>query len=343
MAIHAYVGKPGHGKSYGVVEHVVIPSLKQNRHVYTNIPLCADKLLALFGGNITQLPSNWFEIEDLGDILPPGAVAVIDECWRRWPSGQNVNQAKLADKSLLAEHRHRVDTKNNSMRIVLVTQDLAQISSWVRLLVETTFRIRKYNKKSYKVDVYQGSVTGDAPPRSKLVSSQPGRFNKEIFTYYQSATLSQSGMVGDESSADSRASILRSPALWACMAAVFILFPLGVAGVYRFFASSPSSIGSHSNKEVPAHSVPPEPPLSTSWRLVGFVHPSRPDPNSKAISEALALISDTNGNTRYISFSHCRYVADFTEAYCMVDGMKITGWALKKTIPIVGGLIGGGG
>jgi len=38
MAIDAYTGMPGHGKSYGVVEHVIIPSLKQGRHVVTNTP-----------------------------------------------------------------------------------------------------------------------------------------------------------------------------------------------------------------------------------------------------------------------------------------------------------------
>lgn len=343
MAIHAYVGKPGHGKSYGVVEHVVIPSLKQNRHVYTNIPLCADELLAVFGGNITQLPVDWFELEDLGVILPPGAVAVIDECWRRWPSGQNVNQAKLTDKSLLAEHRHRVDSKNNSMRVVLVTQDLAQISSWVRLLVETTFRIRKFNKKLYKVDMYQGAVTGDSPPRSKLSVTKPGTFKKEIFSYYKSATLSESGSVGDESSADGRSSILRSFGLWSALGCFVVCIVLGVYFVKKFFATDQPGVKHSLSVSTPKQpSAPAELPISTTWRLVGFVHPSKPDPSSNVVSEALALVADNNGNTRYISFAHCRYFPDFTEAYCLVDGFKITNWSLKKPNPITGGLIGGG-
>jgi len=343
MAIHAYVGKPGHGKSYGVVEHVVVPSLKQGRHVYTNIPLRADELLAIFGGNITQLPDDWYEIDDLGDILPPGAVAVIDECWRRWPSGQNVNQARLSDKSLLSEHRHRVDAKNNSMRVVLVTQDLAQISSWVRLLVETTFRIRKFNKKAYKVDIYQGAVTGESPPRSKLTSSKPGIFKKEIFSYYKSATLSVSGTVGDESSADGRANILRSFGLWAAVVFCLLFILFGVFGVKRFFSSGSPAVEASTPPE--AHkpvAKAVEFPVSTTWRLVGFVHPSRPSSSPKAASKSLALIADINGNTRYVSFLHCRYFEDNTEAYCILDGAKITNWALKKPIPVVGGLIGGG-
>lgn len=347
MAIHAYVGKPGHGKSYGVVEHVVIPSLKQNRHVVTNIPLAVDDLLAAFGGNVTQLPSNWFELSDLADVIPAGSVAIIDECWRRWPAGQNVNHANFTDKSLLAEHRHRVDEKGNSMRVVLVTQDLAQISSWVRLLIETTYRIRKLSKKAFKVDIYNGAVTGDAPSKTKLLRTTAGTFKSTIFPFYKSATQSNSGEVGDESSADGRSSILRSFGLWASLICALVLVLVGIFFVKKFFSTDAPGVKHVSSASAPAKGpavppAPPEPPISTTWRLVGFVHPSKPDPSSRAISESLALIADANGNTRYISFSHCRYFPDYTEAYCLVDGFKITNWSLKKPNSIVGGLIGGG-
>ena len=162
------VGKPGHGKTYGVVERVVIPSLKQGRHVVTNIPLNADELLADFGGTIQQLPIDWFELPDLSEYVLNGCVLIIDEAWRRWPQGQKSNQANPWDKTLLAEHRHMVDARNNSMRIVIVTQDLSQIPSWARTLIETTFRVVKISKKLYRVDVYSGVVTGDKPPVSNL-------------------------------------------------------------------------------------------------------------------------------------------------------------------------------
>ena len=344
MAIHGYVGKPGAGKTYGVTEHVVIPSLKQDRHVVTNIPLSVDDLLATFGGKITQLPADWYEHPDLFELFPAGCVAIIDECWRRWPAGQNVNHANFIDKSLLAEHRHRVDDKNNSMRVVLVTQDLAQISSWVRLLIETTYRIRKLSKKAFKVDIYNGAVTGDAPSKSKLVRTTAGTFKPSVFVFYKSATQSSSGAVGDESAADGRASILRSFGLWATAGAFVLFMGLGIYGVKSFFSSDspgvaePITSTAKSNKPIKS----PESPISTTWRLVGFIHPSKPDPSSKLVSEALALVADNNGNTRYVSFSHCRYFPDFTEAYCLVDGFKITNWSLKKPNPITGGLIGGG-
>lgn len=343
MAIHAYVGKPGHGKSYGVVEHVVIPSLKQDRHVVTNIPLAIDDLLATYGGKVTQLPSDWYELNDLSEIIPPGCVAIIDECWRRWPAGQNTNHANFIDKALLAEHRHRVDEKNNSMRVVLVTQDLAQISSWVRLLIETTYRIRKLSKKAFKVDIYNGAVTGDAPSKSKLVRTTAGTFKSSVYLFYKSATQSSSGAVGDESSADGRSSILRSFGLWAALGCFVVCMVFGVYFVKRFFTTDQPGVKHPPPVSTPKQPrAPAEPPISTTWRLVGFVHPSKPDPSSTVVSEALALVADNNGNTRYISFSHCRYFPDFTEAYCLVDGFKITNWSLKKSNPITGGLIGGG-
>ena len=344
MAIHAYVGKPGHGKSYGSVEHVVIPSLKQGRHVVTNIPLNADSLLAEFGGNITQLPEDWHEVDDLGDFLPPGCVAIIDECWRRWPSGVNTNQARQTDKSLLSEHRHRVDDKNNSMRFVLVTQDLAQISNWVRLLVETTYRIRKMSKHLYKVEMYNGCVTGDAPPKSKLIRSTGGTFKTDIYCHYKSATQSSTGEVGDESAADERASYLRSYSLWAYLVGgiIFLLFGIYLASGFLSPDKNKSDQVTQSAHHALAPVKPVAPPVSTTWRLVGFVHPSRPDPNYRGISEALAVISDASGNTRYVSFRHCRYSDDFTETYCDVDGSRITSWAMRKP-NIVNGLIGVGG
>lgn len=342
MAIHAYVGKPGHGKSYGVVEHVVIPSLKQDRHVVTNIPLSIDDLLSTYGGKISQLPSDWYELADLSEIIPPGCVAIIDECWRRWPAGQNGNHANKIDKELLHEHRHRVDDKNNSMRVVLVTQDLAQTSSWVRLLVETTYRIRKLSKKAYKVDIYNGAVTGDSPSRIKLVRTTAGTFKPSVYSFYKSATQSDSGSVGDESSADGRSSIFRSFGLWTTICAFVIFVGLGIYGVKRFFSSSEPIVADANSAPVKQPIKPVEFPISTTWRLVGFVHPSRPDPSSRVVSEAVALIADNNGNTRYISFAHCRYFPDFTEAFCLVDGFKITNWSLKKPNPITGGLIGGG-
>jgi zona occludens toxin len=278
MAIEAYVGLPGHGKSYGVVEHVIIPSIKEGRHVVTNIPLQCDDLIADFGGpgaQITQLPEDWFEREDMGDFIPPGSVAVLDELWRRWPAGLKANNALLADKSLLAEHRHRVDDKGRSMRIVLVTQDLSQIASWVRILVEQTYKMTKLtaigSTKKFRVDIYLGAPTGQNIPKSRLIRQTFGQYRKEIYRYYSSATQSATGNVGDESKADKRGTIWRSPLIIFSIVGPLTLGPLLVWWLYGYFMSGfgmVENVESELPETQPAESLalvnPPPPSLASS-------------------------------------------------------------------------------
>ncbi|EMM5790143.1 hypothetical protein AAH252_006395, partial [Pseudomonas aeruginosa] len=367
MAIDAYVGKPGHGKSYGVVEHVIIPSLKQDRHVVTNIPLEVDMLLMDFGGTIEQLPEDWFEREDLADFAPPGSVLVLDELWRRWPKGQKTNDAPMADKKLLAEHRHRVDKKNRSMRVVMVTQDLDQLASWATLLVETTYRIVKKSKTMFRVDIYNGVAKGDSPPKSKLLRSTAGRFKPDVYRYYKSATQSETGSVGDESKADSRASFLRSWGFWGLLGLIVVCLLVGIPGVVRFFtppqpkhAVAPTPVAGVAEQFQPAvapgaraaqavYGAPSGGPvLSSVWRIAGYVHAglgkadawrsrdgynAQPDqPISK--TSRVVIVSD-NGRTRFWPFERCRFFERTPDLYCDIDGERVTFWTGRGAISTV--------
>ncbi len=358
MAIDAYVGLPGHGKSYGVVEHVIIPSLKQGRHVVTNIPLNADALLMDFGGTIQQLPVDWFELKDLSEYATNGCVLVLDELWRRWPSGMLTNQASTEDKALLAEHRHRVDKENRSMRIVLVTQDLSQIANWVRVLVESTYRVSKKSKKFYVVSIYNGAVTGVRPPKSALLRQATGRFKKEVYVYYSSATQSQTGNVGDESKADSRSSIIKSWGLWALIITSLIGGIVGVMGIKSFF--TPKTIESvepeplqpqkqQTSAARASHSVyknvvskPTEPRLSTLWRVAGYVR--APSKRSATASQMLGVehvelnerVALVNGSRyRYVEMSQCSFFEGGIDIYCDVDGERITPWSGSGAVTTV--------
>lgn len=358
MAIDAYVGLPGHGKSYGVVEHVIIPSLKQGRHVVTNIPLNADALLMDFGGTIQQLPNDWFELKDLSEYAINGCVLVLDELWRRWPSGMLTNQASTEDKALLAEHRHRVDKDNRSMRIVLVTQDLSQIANWVRVLVESTYRVSKKSKKFYVVSIYNGAVTGVRPPKSALLRQATGRFKKEVYVYYSSATQSDTGNVGDESKADGRASILKSWGLWGLIAISLVGGLVGVIGVKKFF-TPPESVTNHV-KQVQAESAikpasrasqsvyrnvtskPTGPTLSTLWRVAGYVR--APSKRSATASQMLGVdhvelterVALVNGSRyRYVLMSQCAFFDGGIDIYCDIDGERVTPWTGSGAVTTV--------
>lgn len=358
MAIDAYVGLPGHGKSYGVVEHVIIPSLKQGRHVVTNIPLNADALLMDFGGTIQQLPVDWFELKDLSEYATNGCVLVLDELWRRWPSGMLTNQASTEDKALLAEHRHRVDKENRSMRIVLVTQDLSQIANWVRVLVESTYRVSKKSKKFYVVSIYNGAVTGVRPPKSALLRQATGRFKKEVYVYYSSATQSQTGNVGDESKADSRSSILKSWGLWGLIVISLIGGIVGVMGIKTFFTPKtiesvePAPVQPQKQQAPSARatqsvyknvvSKPTEPRLSTLWRVAGYVR--APSKRSATASQMLGVehvelnerVALVNGSRyRYVEMSQCSFFEGGIDIYCDLDGERITPWSGSGAVTTV--------
>lgn len=356
MAIDAYTGLPGHGKSYGVVEHVIIPSLAEGRHVVTNIPLEVDDLLADHGGpgaRITQLPPDWFERQDLADLIPAGAVAVLDELWRRWPAGLKSNNALLADKALLAEHRHRVDDKGRSMRIVLVTQDLAQVASWVRLLVEQTYRMTKLtaigSRKKFRVDVFQGAATGQTPPRSRLIRQLYGQYKPSVYRYYSSATQSATGQVGDESTADKRANIWRSPFMIFAMVAPLVGVPLFLWWVVSIFASGfgtlpedelppepvvlvnpPPPLPAPSVPDVPAVEVVQAPPLpsgpapSTVWRVAGYM--LRAEQAADGQPRDIVLLSSALYGLRRVPVDQCERLPDGINWQCVVDGQHVTPW-----------------
>lgn len=214
MTISAYTGLPGHGKSYGVVANIILPSLRQKRIVYTNIPLNDELCLDDFG--MVPIPfhiddiiknTNWFR-----DIFQAGSVIVIDEVWRLWPSGLKLTQAREGDKEFLAEHRHLVGDNGLSTEIVLVTQDLSQVASFARTLVENTFRVTKLSNlglnRGYRVDVYFGCVTGAKPNPKNREREIFGKFSKDVYKYYKSHTKSQTGEAGDETRTDKRFNIL---------------------------------------------------------------------------------------------------------------------------------------
>lgn len=316
MAINGYFGQPRSGKSYSVVEYVVIPALKQGRHVITNIPLQADLLVQVFGGEITQLDLDALDDPDLADKIPHGAVAILDESWRRWPAGQKVSAASKKDLRWLKEHGHRVSADGKAMQIVLVTQVAADLASWVRSLINHSFHMAKLDSigadKRFSIKVYKGCPTGDRIPAKALVRDAFGTYKPDIYQYYQSATQSESDTlnVGDEKAIDRRGSIWGSTTMKLILISVPVLFLSGIWGV-NYFLGMPDRIKAREAARHPERlQAPPlaplpdgsatmtvsgpsapsgklaalpvsaDPPPSPYWRVSGYIRPSDepPDP-----------------------------------------------------------------
>jgi zona occludens toxin len=280
LSVFAYVGFPGSGKSYSVVEQQILPALRAGRTVVTNMPMKVDLLRAevkSHGGQDCDIRS--FDIAralaDPNTILedvPAGAVWVVDEVYKLFPAGTAVSKVPDPFKQILAEHRHRVDANGDSMQVVFVCQDLAQIAAFARQLVETTFRTTKLTAvgmhKRFRVDVFNGPVQGANPPVSARLREIPGRYDSKIYRYYISHTLSESAKEGaNEVAIDRRANVLLRPLM--IMAPIFIVVAGGLA-VYHLYKrkdavmhpgdSAKGTIASMSTLQGPKVVGPPAPP-----------------------------------------------------------------------------------
>lgn len=215
MAISAYTGLPRHGKSYGVFEYVILPALKAGRTVYTNIPFYDDRMIeagyplpVCFDVKDIQSNPDWFQKD-----LPKGALLVLDECWRIWKSGMKATQVLEQHAEFLTMHGHQVGESGHTTEIVLVTQGLNQIASFVRELVETTYIVTKLVaigvSTKYRVDIYAGAVTGQKPPKTAMIRQLYGTYKPEVYSLYKSQTMNETGEHGDESSTDDRGNALK--------------------------------------------------------------------------------------------------------------------------------------
>lgn len=223
MSIYAYTGLPGSGKSYSVVEQQVLPALKSGRRLVTNVALKWDKLREAFPGcELVELPTQRVQADpsSIYEYVTPGSVLVLDEVWRLFPAGLKANHVPEPFRKLLAEHRHMVNDQGESCQIVLVTQDLAQISAFARQLVETTFRTVKLTtvglQSQYRVDVFNGPVSGPNPPESGRIRQLFGSYRQDVYQYYETHTLKSEGATSskvNERSLDRRANILARPVM----------------------------------------------------------------------------------------------------------------------------------
>jgi len=229
MAVIAYTGLPRSGKSYGAVENVIIPALKTGQKVFTNIPMKNEYCLETFGScpipfeikDVVDNPNWWTEVFEVGSVL------VIDELWELWPAGVSINKARIEDKTFLAKHGHQVNAETGKItQVVLLTQDLAQISNHVKLLVDKTFVSTKLDavgsSKRFRIDIYQGQVSGSLLPANKKINTVFGKYEPKVYNAYISHTESEGGIAGDETRDDDRFNFLKSFKFKAMMLALFV-------------------------------------------------------------------------------------------------------------------------
>lgn len=169
--IHLISGLPGSGKSLRTVWYIH-QFLKDGRPVYA---------FGVDGLNVPGVmpcddPNAW-------ESLPDGAVIVIDEAQKVWPSRRGAEP--IPPVRALSEHRHQ------GKDFILITQHPAMLDSYVRRLVgRHEHLVRKFGIAA--AQVFSWNEVQDDPQQSsarELAEESLWSYPKDLFGQYKSATL----------------------------------------------------------------------------------------------------------------------------------------------------------
>ena len=264
----AYVGLNGSGKTYSVVQNVVVPALERKRAIATNL-LFKDRLFEMYPDALIVTFKEEDFVSDNGSVdfdyfssdkFKDCDLFIFDECQNYFGTELTSNKLPKSFKSFLTKLRHRRVNGRSSLA-VYIAPDLNQVTKFVRDLISVTYRTIKMDKMGlpnvYHVQVWDGAITGQRP------SGEPSR---NVKGSYKQATFdlyySQTGAVSDdndddcldmehalEETLDSRSNFL-FPLIRKVLSGLFVL---GVAYYFAndFFTNSelanPSSSSSSSS------------------------------------------------------------------------------------------------
>ncbi|MED8995657.1 zonular occludens toxin domain-containing protein [Escherichia coli] len=362
MAILAYVGTPGSGKTYEVVSNVIVPAVCDGRRVVTNIyginydevikyaekkKMLRDGVIPgeiVFVENERILAPDFYPVHENQEksLCKPGDLVIIDECHRFYDSDRKLSSDA---KIFAAEHRHYADPETGrTCDFILVNQSISNFPRFFRDRIEQTFRMKKLTSlglsKSYRVDVYDGAKI----TKSTHISNYVCRYSSDVFALYSSHHVKNAS----ESKVDSRGILFKKRTIifflifagfsvWAVVHYVVAFFNPGANSVVKDTqgkheitepvtadsAGTPSQVNALKNK--------PSPPVvnsvSDKWCIVGRFS----DGNQNWV-----FVRDDNNRLRMASASGFTGFNIMTEGE--LDGQKITAWSCNSPVKVSSGM-----
>lgn len=339
MAISAYVGIPGSGKSYEVVASVIISACIAGRRIVSNIygldtqsvyDYCVEIKKADRGtlGEILLVQNedvqneNFFPYKTESGIAEdtfcrPGDLICIDEAWRIWENDKGI---PANHRSFIAEHRHFADEKTGvTCDLVVMNQSVANLPRFIKDRVETTYRMSKHVALGlhhrYRVDVF----TGIKLFKSNLTNSYQNKYDRAIFPLYKSHENGQ----GRELVTDKRQNIFSSKILWFKAVGLLILAVIALFYLFWFFTSNSqpeqqkNDLPTGNTAVASVSAMPAKPVVSGTWRLAGRL---------KRDGMAWVVLAETSGRLRIEPASQFSF-----------DGMMMTGEVDGETVTVYSG------
>ncbi|VVE20430.1 zonular occludens toxin domain-containing protein [Pandoraea cepalis] len=339
MAINAYTGLMGSGKSYEVVSSVIVPAVIAGRRVVTNIDgiqpdairdYCIDvkkadpdalgTVLPVTNDDVTR--EGFFPDEtkpDAESVVLAGDLVAIDEAWNFWSVGNKLTPEHMR---FFRMHRHYVHPETGvACDVALMIQSIGDLHRQLRSVVEMTFVTKKLKElglnRSYRVEMYEGGKV----TKANRVDTFSKMYSKAIFPLYQS----YAGGKGKERAIDKRQNKLANLRIW-----FIFLVMVGVVGVSAWYitgffrgdhlqgkkpvteAASASGVSSNERGVAPRH----DPTFSTDWRVAG---------RYTIDSERHVVVADSTGRLRVES--PAMFQNNGIATIGTIDGRRVTVWS----------------
>lgn len=350
MAIKAYVGIMGSGKTYEVASVVIYDAIKQGRRVISNIAGLNEaeyyRLAELEGLDVNNLgkilcvkhddvlkPEFWLtdNIPLLSNpvnlnLIQAGDLVVLDEIWRFWDgfalSDNNGKKRPDSVMNFFRMHRQFVNpATGQTCDVALITQDVADIHRQVKGVIEETYRMTKLTalglSKRYRVDVFS---------RTKIIKEPLRSFQRvydaKFFGLYQSHSQKKEGSAdAREINFDKRGNILSGKLFLVVLPLILLMAGFAFYFVWGFFHPEPkgvqnvpiSPISSSNSSSVSPAAV--SVPIVSDWKIKGYFQ------NNNVTT---LILIHKNGSYRYINDPFIRYAG--LDLAAVVDGEVINNW-----------------
>ncbi len=248
MSGSAYTGIPGSGKTYEVVEGVIIPAVQAGRRIVTNIEgLHADKIAAYIEHHFKLRieprivvvdddairAANFFPAEkpEVVTVCKAGDLVILDEAYEFFGEDEEITPEVMR---FIRKHRHKTDAEvGTSCDIVYITQDVMDLHIKVRRVLESLYHIYKHKElgmtSTYTVDQYRGGRL----LKRKLTLTTVKRYNPEIYECYKSYQVAEGAAPGQEVVVDKRQNLLNNKWVWVKTVAALLMLIAGPLYLYK--------------------------------------------------------------------------------------------------------------
>jgi zona occludens toxin len=350
MPINAFGGGPGTGKTYGVMEHVILPAISQGRFILTNIEGLNEQAIydyvaehfykgkIICVGHIRRCDRNAPDDEDFfpGEAMldkpvpvpvpalrsvAGGDLVVIDEATRYWNTGDKV---KKSHAYFFREHRHFANEMGHTCDLVVIDPDIGMLVRALKGKIEMTSLTHKPKElglERYTVNLYRRAFVNRKP----ISTLGPYKFKPEIYSLYKSYSHEKA----KEQAIDKRQNVLANKMVWAYVFGTVVFVTVGGWQGWKFFHHGPSPVAK------PAAAIPgtlpagapggpqpvkvsslSKPSSSETWRYAG---------EFQARGVRWVIVADPAGRLRVQS--PAVFTGAGIAAVGEVDGERVAAWS----------------